>query len=96
MLPLLTLPALLTFPDSDECDEHNVWNPMLNLFCQEYVGEPTESYLDEAVLGRIALSCHFALDLLCESNAEARYRGIIALLEYLFWPSCVTVTSQTF
>ena len=47
--------------------------PSLNLLCHDYVGTVMESYLDEAVLGRIALSCHFALDLLCD-KAEFHYR----------------------
>ena len=61
-----TFSSLLTSTDSDEYDEHNMWNPMFNLICLEYVGAVMESYLDEAVLGRIALSCHFALDFLCD------------------------------
>ena len=40
--------------------------PYVESFCLECVGAVMESYLDEAVLGRIALSCHFALDLLCD------------------------------
>ena len=31
-----------------------------------HVGAFIESYVDEVVLGRIALSCHFALDMLCD------------------------------
>ena len=46
-------------------DEHNMWNPML-FFCHDFVGTDVESYFDEIVWGRIALSCHFALDLLCD------------------------------
>ena len=38
--------SLLTSPDFEEYDEHNVWNPMLNLFCHEYVGAVMESCLD--------------------------------------------------
>ena len=44
--------SLLTSRDSDEYDEHNVWNTMLNLSGQEHVGTAMESHLDEAVLGR--------------------------------------------
>ena len=73
-----TCSSLLTSLDSDEDDEHNVWNPMLNLFCQECVGAVKESFLDEAALGRIALSCHFAIDLLCD-KAEFRYRPMLRL-----------------
>ena len=38
--------SLLTSPDSEEYDEHNVWNPVLNLFCHKYGGAIMESYLD--------------------------------------------------
>ena len=70
---------LLTFSDSDEYDERNEWNLMLNLFCHEYVGAVMESYLDVAVLGRIAPSCHFAFALLCD-KAEFHYRPTL-------WPT---------
>ena len=65
-----TCSSLLTPLDFDGYDEHNMWNPLLNLLCREYVGTVMESYLDEAVLGRITLSCHFALDLLLCDKAE--------------------------
>ena len=51
---------------------------MLNLVCHEYVGAVTESYLDEAVMERSALSCHFALDLICD-KAEIHYRPMLRL-----------------
>ena len=54
---------LCTSWDPDEYDHHNMWNPMLKLFCHVQVGVFMESYSDEIVLGRIALSCHFALGL---------------------------------
>ena len=85
--PTSTCPSLLTFTDSDEYEEHNVWNPMLFFFCQEYVSAVVESYLDEAVLGRIALCCHCALDLLCD-KAAFHYRPILRLAiaaSFLFW-----------
>ena len=51
---------------------------MLHLFCLEHVGELMESYLDEAALGRIALSCHFAIDLFCDKT-ELRYRSVLRI-----------------
>ena len=36
------------------------------------------SYLDEADLGRIALSCHFALDVLCDKAEMHALFGTIA------------------
>ena len=45
------------------------------------------SYFDEFVLGELALSCHLALDLLCDNAdvrcAYARYLANIALCECL-------------
>ena len=55
------------------------------------------AYLDDVVLGRIALSCHFALDLLCDTAdshcTEARCRANIALYESLCRLPCAAVTS---
>ena len=53
-------------------------NPMLGLFCHVQVGVFLESYFDEVVLGRIALSCHFTLDLLCD-KAELYYSPFLRL-----------------
>ena len=54
---------------------------MLGLFCHVQVGIFTKSYFDEIVLGSIAFSCHFALDLLCDKAdghcVEARHRANI-------------------
>ena len=73
-----TCSSLLTSPDSDEHDKHNVWKPILNLFCHEYVCAVMESFLDEAAFGRFAPSCHFAIDLLCDKT-EFRYRPRLRL-----------------
>ena len=70
--------SLLTTPDSDEYDEHNMWNHTLKLLRQEHVVTGMESYLDEAVLGRTALSCRFALALQCD-KAELHYRPMLRL-----------------
>ena len=66
----LTCSSLLTSPDPDKYDEHNMWNPMFGLFCHEPAGAFMEAYFEEADLGRIALSCDFALDVPCD-KAEA-------------------------
>ena len=74
-----TCSSLLTSPDPDEYDEHKMWNLMLGLvFCHEHVGSFMESYFDEIVLGRIALSGHFALELLCD-KAELYYSPMLSL-----------------
>ena len=62
-----TCSSLCTSWDPDENDHHNMWNPMLGLFCHVQVGVLVESYFD-VVLERIALSCHFAPDLPCEKS----------------------------
>ena len=60
--------STLTSSDPDELVEHNVWNPMLGLFCHADVGIFMEASADEKVLGRIALSCHSAVDILCDKS----------------------------
>ena len=54
--------------DSDDPAEHNMWNPMLELFCHAEIGILMEALADEMVLAMIALSCHFALDILCDKS----------------------------
>ena len=58
--------STLTSLSSDELGEHNIWNPMLGLLRHAHVGVSMEALLDDKDLGRIALSCHFALDVLCD------------------------------
>ena len=53
---------------SDEQEEHNAWNPMLELVCHAHIGMHLEVLVGEKELGRIALSCHFALDILCDKS----------------------------
>ena len=43
----------------------NTWNPLLNLLFLEQVSCIFPSKLVDVDLATIALSCHFALDLLC-------------------------------
>ena len=44
---------------SDGLQEHNAWNPVLELFCHANVGVKMEVLVDEKELERIALSCQF-------------------------------------
>ena len=60
--------STLTSLDPEEYDEHNIWNPMLELLCHAYVGVFIEALSDEEDLVRNALSCHFALDILCDKE----------------------------
>ena len=54
-----------TFPSLDDDFERNIWNPLLNLLFLEQVSCIVASRLVDIDLARIALTCHFALDLLC-------------------------------
>ena len=63
-----TCSSLLTSQDPDKCDEHNIWNPMLELLCHTHLGISMEALFDEEGMGRITLSCHFALDILCDKE----------------------------
>ena len=42
-----------------------MWNPMLELRFLKHVNGIVDSFLVDLDLAKIALSCHFALDLLC-------------------------------
>ena len=64
----LTCSSPLTTPDQDEFDEHNMWNPKLGLLCHVDMGVYMGAVLDDESLRRIALSCHFALDISCSKE----------------------------
>ena len=98
--------SLLTTPDSDEYDEHNMWNHMLKLFRQEHVVTAMESYLMKPCWGepRSPVASHSPLQ--CD-KAELHYRPMLRLnskassfffffffFEYPVRPSAVTVTNQ--
>ena len=57
-----------TVPSLDDDFEHNMWNPLLDLLFLEQVSGIFASNLVDIDLARIALSCHFALDLLCDKE----------------------------
>ena len=57
-----------TVPSLDDDFEHNMWNPLLDLLFLEQVSGIFASNLVDIDLARIALSCHFALDLLCHKE----------------------------
>ena len=52
----------------DGLDDHNIWNPMLELFCHADMGLLVEELADDMVLAMVTLSCHFALDVLCDKS----------------------------
>ena len=89
--PWLTMDAPGSSPsyDSNEYDEHNMWNTMLDLFCHERIGAFMVVYFDDFVLGRIALSCHFSLDIFGDKTPHS---GTSCL--YRFVASYHTVASS--
>ena len=82
-----TCSSLLTSPSSGDYDDHKMWNTILGLLCHVQAGVLMDSYLDEAVLGRMACSCHFALDPVFDKadfhRAEARDRAHAPVCEPL-------------
>ena len=42
-----------------------MWSPLLGLLFHEQVSGILELFVDEIDLAKIAVSCHFVLDLLC-------------------------------
>ena len=57
--------SVSTVPSFEDVFSHNMWNPPLELLFHELVSCVFEPFVDEIDLAKIALSCHFALDLLC-------------------------------
>ena len=55
-------------PHPDQFDEHNIWNPMLGPLCHAHIGVFMEALSDEEDFWRTALSCHLALDTLCDKK----------------------------
>ena len=54
-----------TTSSSDESFEHNMWNLLMELLFHVQISGVFEPFDDETDFAKIALSCHFALDLLC-------------------------------
>ena len=55
--------SVSTVPSFEDDFTHIMWNPLLELSFHEQVGGVFETFVDEIDLAKIALSCHFALDL---------------------------------
>ena len=63
--------SVSTASDSIDIIAHNIRNPMMKLPFHVQIGGIFEMFVDEVDLARIARSCHFALDLLCDkANAH--------------------------
>ena len=63
-----------TDTSSDELEEHNAGNQILELFFHARDRTYMQVLVDEKELGRISLSCHFALDILCDKSETRRAR----------------------
>ena len=57
-------------PSSEQCD-HNVESRVLSVMGQDQSGEKISLFLEDRELGRVALSCHIALDMVCQEMHEA-------------------------
>ena len=54
--------------DSDEDISHqHLFNALLRIVTSYHIGNPLESCLTDEELGRVSLSCHFAVDCLCDN-----------------------------
>ena len=58
-----------TASSSEESSTHNMWNPMMELPLHVQIGGILELFVEEIDLARIALSCHFARDVLCDKES---------------------------
>ena len=56
--------SVSTVPSFDDYFAHNMWNSLLEMLFHEQVSGILEPFVDEIDLARIALSCHYSLDLL--------------------------------
>ena len=54
----------LSASDADE-EDHNTWNVLLDLITNFYFRARIQSSLADEELGRVGLSCHYAMDCLC-------------------------------
>ena len=58
-----------TASSSDESFAHDMWKPMMELLFHAQIGGIFEMFVDEIESSRFALSCHFALDVLCDKES---------------------------
>ena len=52
------------------------WNPLLELLLHEHIGSILLLCVDDFELAKFALSCHFALDLLCHKEGTVLYDAL--------------------
>ena len=61
-----------TASSSGESFAHNTWNLFLELLFHEHISSTLILFVDDFDLAKIALSCHFALNLLCYQEGAHR------------------------
>ena len=76
--------SIFTSSDSVDFNEHTICNPVLELPLHVQVGAFMEAYFDESDLVKIALSCHFALDVLCD-KAEVHCSDECSIRHHCPW-----------
>ena len=64
-------PSVSTTSSSADISGHNTWDPMMELLFHVQIGGIFELLVDEIDLARIALSCHFALDILFDKAEDS-------------------------
>ena len=57
--------SVSTASSSGESFAHNMWNPLLELLFHGQISGALEPFIVETDLAKVALSRHFALDVLC-------------------------------
>ena len=51
--------------------EINMWNPLLSAMADVNSGPVLDDMVSEVDMGRVAMTCHFSLDVLCSEDAPA-------------------------
>ena len=57
--------------DAEECEKHNVWNLSLEVVGQGWSGWLIHFFSKIGSLREVAVSCHLALDFLCQDMHDA-------------------------
>ena len=60
---------------SNSVGECNMWNPHLSTVSDFVFGPTLEDLVPDEDLGRVAMTCHFALDLFCAEMHNASRRS---------------------
>ena len=64
--------------------ECNMWNPLLTTVADPVSGPVLADLVPDAEWGQVALTCHFAIDLLCDEMHALSERGPPAALSCFF------------